>query len=546
MITGGRVGRLLGPVAAVVATAGCAGESSTGPRPIVGTVALAPGQYALYAGAQAAGPLEVPAADSAGARYLVVAQFATGVGDIGAAFALAGAAPGPPTARVAAARASPPRLPLALRFHDNLRRLDDAAARASLALPPGRAPAAPAPFRGPPVLGSRRTFRVCGDVFCSGTASVSATVRVVGAHSAIYVDDSAPAQGFQTADLQRLGAQFDTALFPVDTAAFGAPSDIDANGVVLILLTPKVNALTPASECSSSYVTGYFLGADLAPATRRAYNNGEIFYGMVPDPDGSVSCRFTVARAASLIPRTFVHEFQHMISFNQHVLVRGGTTEELWLNEGLSHLAEELAGRRLLSAGDSAGAADFFFGDLYNAFEYLSDPAGQAVVTVTVPGTLEARGGAWLFARYLVDQFGPGLTRSLDQTALVGAANVQSATGAPFATLLGRWALAIFVSDLPGVTLDAALRYRSWALRTTFASLHRQDPADYEVAFPLAPESTSAGSFSLSGSVASGSGAYLLLTRPPDAAALTLSFTTPGGRSLPGSGHPQLAIVRLR
>ena len=45
------------------------------------------------------------------------------------------------------------------------------------------------------------------------------------------------------------------------------------------------------------------------------------------------------------MPATFVHEFQHMISFGQHVLARGGASESLWLNEGLSHIAEELAGK---------------------------------------------------------------------------------------------------------------------------------------------------------------------------------------------------------
>ena len=34
-----------------------------------------------------------------------------------------------------------------------------------------------------------------------------------------------------------------------------------------------------------------------------------------------------------------------MISFNQHVLVRDGDAEDTWLNEGLSHYAEELGGR---------------------------------------------------------------------------------------------------------------------------------------------------------------------------------------------------------
>ena len=34
-----------------------------------------------------------------------------------------------------------------------------------------------------------------------------------------------------------------------------------------------------------------------------------------------------------------------MISFFHHVVARGGEAEEHWLNEGLSHIAEELASR---------------------------------------------------------------------------------------------------------------------------------------------------------------------------------------------------------
>ena len=541
---------LLGSLAAVCVAWGCAAERSTSPTPVAGTVVLAPAQYALYTGAQAAGPLEIPAADSAGAQYLVVGQFATGVGDLGAHFVLAGATPSSAAAlRIALAPAPSPRLPLALRFEDNLRRLDEAAARASLGRPPARAPAGSAAFRGPPALGSQRTFVVCADIACGTTASVSATVQVVGSHSAIYVDDSAPAGGFQPSDLQQLGAQFDSVIYPIGTAAFGAPSDVDTNGVVLILLTPQVNALTPAAGCGSSYVSGYFFDYDLAPATRTVYNNGEILYGLVPDPDGTVSCAFTVSQAMALLPPTFSHDLQQMISFNQHVLLRGGTAEVPWLNEALSDLAEELVGWHYDSLGGGGGASaeasDFLSGDVYNAFQYLIYPSGQPIVTLN-GSTLGVIGGEWLFLRYLADQFGPGLTQRLEQTALVGSANVANATGTPFATLLGRWALALWVSDLPGFTPDSTLRYRNWAFRTTFASLNAQDPTDFYLAFPLTPGSTSVSTFSLAGTVTSGSGAYLLVTRPPNAAALALSFTAAGGGALPASGNPQLAIVRLR
>src|SRR2546425_9583032 len=47
---------------------------------------------------------------------------------------------------------------------------------------------------------------------------------------------------------------------------------------------------------------------------------------------------------STLFPYTTLfrsHEFQHMISYNHHVLERRGDPEILWLNEALSHRSEE-------------------------------------------------------------------------------------------------------------------------------------------------------------------------------------------------------------
>ena len=74
-------------------------------------------------------------------------------------------------------------------------------------------------------------------------------------------------------------------------------------------------------------------------------NAGEIFYALVPDPAGQYSCAHTATEALFNVSGTFVHEMQHMISFFHHVVARGGEPEEPWLNEGLSHIAEELASR---------------------------------------------------------------------------------------------------------------------------------------------------------------------------------------------------------
>jgi hypothetical protein len=525
-----------------VFAAGC-GDQPIAPKAITGTVALAPGAYALYAGSRAAGPLEFPAAGATGAEYLVVGQFATPQADISQGFALAGSIP------ATAALAAPPpvgEVPAALRFHDAIRRMDEKVARASQLLAARGIKPAPAPRGAPPVVGSARSFQVCANLDCSATANVGATARVVGLHSAIYVDTLAPSGGFAFADLQALGAQFDNLLYPIDTLAFGAPSDIDGNGVVIILFTSKVNALVGQPQCQTSFVTGFFLAADLAPATRASYNNGEVFYALVPDPAGTVSCSQSVASVKHLIPPTFIHEFQHMISFNQHVLLRGGLTETLWLNEAMSHIAEELGGRHYDSLGVDSTASHFLLGDLYNANLYLGNPAAYAVITETGPDELAQRGGEWLFLRYLVDRFGGATTQRLEQTALTGDANVSGATGTAFATLLGRWALALYVSDLPAFTPDSQLTYTNWTFRTTYASLNRQDSHNFPRTFPLVPLAASGGSFALNGTINSGSGAYVDIVQPALGARFTVTFTQPGGASLTGSGNPQLAIVRIR
>jgi len=540
------VARALAPAfAAGILVAGC-GDQPAAPKAVIGDVTLAPGAYTLIAGRRAAGPLRFPAADSDGAEYLVVGQLATGQADLSAAFSLAGSAPVAAAVRRSADQRG--RLPAAIRFHDAIRRLDEAAARASLRPGAGGPSAAPPPRPGPPAVGSQRTFKVCSALDCASTATVTATAQVVGTHSAIYLDRAAPLLGgFSSTDLANLAAQFDTVLYPLDTVAFGAPSDIDGNARVIILLTPQVNALVGRPDCQTSFVTGFFLANDLAPATRASYNDGEVFYAMVPDAAGQVSCPHAVSQVLALIAPTFIHEFQHMISFNQHVLIRRGPIEVLWLNEAMSHIAEELGGRHYDSLGLDSAGAPFLSGDFYNAYLYLLDPAAYTMITTSGSDGLAQRGAQWLFLRYVADRFGPDATQRLEQTSRTGEANVVAVAGStPLATLLGRWALALYVSDLPSFAAEPVLQYASWAPRATYDSLHVQHAAAYPLAYPLQPAGALGGAFAVSGTMGAGSGSYVDIVLKAGDPSFTVSFTEPGGLALSGNANPQLAIVRLR
>jgi hypothetical protein len=440
---------------------------------------------------------------------------------------------------------------------------------------PGAAPAlSPAAPAGPPALGSQRQFKVCAKLDCSRFDNVTATVRALDTTVAIYVDNAAPAGGLTDAQLDSLAAVFNSRLYKTDTAAFGRESDIDTNTVVIILMTPVVNKLVTSKQClATGFVAGFFLGVDLDPTFQNdsRSNKGEVFYSLVADPSATLSCTHTALEVQRTLPVTFIHEFQHMISYNQHVLIRGGDAEALWLNEGFSHYAEELGGRIFLaSSSDTVTACQlgttpcrFWGGDLYNAYQYLDAPGSHFLLPTEGIGSLAERGAAWLFVRYLVDRYSGGttvtawnsLTRQLLQTSLTGAENIATNTGDSFEGIVTRWALTTWVSDLPGFTPDTALTYTSWRFRPTYASLHTQNATVFPKDYPLTPTSSTGSGVGLLGILHAGSGAYHRVVQAPGTPGFTLLFSTAeftplfdteGRRPIPANLVPRLNVIRIR
>ncbi|HET6232580.1 MAG TPA: Ig-like domain-containing protein, partial [Longimicrobiaceae bacterium] len=185
---------------------------------------------------------------------------------------------------------------------------------------------------------------------CSGTASVrTGMVRSVSPHMIIVADTMNPAGGFTTAQYDSIALEFDSIAWPVDTANFGAITDEDGNGHVVAFFTRAVNELSPPA--SSQVTLGFFASKDLFsndPSTGCTNSNmGEMFYMLVPDPSGAVNSNVrTVSsfRTGSFNSvGTMGHEFQHMINaFRRAYVTNASALEVGWLNEGLSHIAEEL------------------------------------------------------------------------------------------------------------------------------------------------------------------------------------------------------------
>jgi hypothetical protein len=405
----------------------------------------------------------------------------------------------------------------------------------------------------PPVVGSARSFKVCQTQACDGFVSVRATAEYVGSRSAIFLDDTVPANGYSPADIQSLGVLFDQHLYPIDTLAFGRESDLDGNGVVIILLSDRINALSPACQATGQVILGYFFGLDL-DLTDPNSNGGEVFYAPVPDPSKPLC--FSKPFVLRKLAPTAIHEFQHMISFNRHVLLGGGAPEETWLNEGLSHFAEELGGRLVPNSFCASGNCldDYAAGNIHNAFDYLLQPASNYLVEPgSSSGTLAERGANWLFVRWLADRsptdslLGTDITRALEGAdqpgglAITGGVNVSQAAqlfeaGTSFPTLAGQWHLANYLDAIAAFTDPSGLlRYRSWDLKAAFGQVV---PGPY----PLRPDSSSGQAYAVRGTLRGGSGSYLRIVQPAGAAAVAVGLQTMNTVAL----APRFAVVRIR
>lgn len=265
--------------------------------------------------------------------------------------------------------------------------------------------------------------------------ALNATEVYSGSHTLIYLDDEA-AGSISPANLAALGDRFDDFDYGIDVAAFGQPSDIDGNGKVNILLTPVVNRMTTWSD--GSYIGGFFNPIDLlAGQPAGTSNGGEFFYALVPDPSGwawdpvgggpALSEEQTVDALQSI----FAHEFQHMINMARRV-AQGYPPETLWLNEGLSHLAENLCGYHDQNRARVA--------------IYLRERTHN-VVSLTLGGnSLHERGASYLFCRYLQDRW-PNLSLDLVSSAQTGTDNVAQGTGESFTQLFKDWTAAIYLDD---------------------------------------------------------------------------------------------------
>ncbi len=372
-------------------------------------------------------------------------------------------------------------------------------------------------------VGQLVTLNANTESACSSPDLRTGRIAAVSNKAIIVADTSNPASGYTDADYASIASTFDNLVDPTDTKAFGSPTDIDGNGHVMLFFTRAVNELTPAN--STSYVAGFFYARDLFPSTPSpdfdacaGSNGGEMFYLLVPDPSGVVnSNKFTKDNVTRVVIATLGHEYQHLINASRRMYVNTGATdfETTWLDEGLSHVAEELlfyaesglAPRANIDATtlrSSSAYVDAFNNDAISNFSrlesYLGAPSANSPFADN--DALATRGATWSFLRYAADHTGSddGTTwYQLVNSTTSGVANLQQVFGTDLTALARDWATSVFADDV--ASTDARYQEPSWNLRSIFGALESTG------AYPLATATLGASPMTMS--VNGGSAAYL-------------------------------------
>ncbi|MCC7261779.1 MAG: hypothetical protein IT369_04560, partial [Candidatus Latescibacteria bacterium] len=258
---------------------------------------------------------------------------------------------------------------------------------------------------------------------------VQARLVAISARALGWIHEGAGVPGeAQVAEIVR---QFSDEDFPLVGERFGLPADVDGDGRVSFLFSPLVDQI--------GGLAGFYSAVSSLPVALGGTGDQADLMFLSP------------SQPADTYRSLLVHEFQHLVNFNQHVLVRGGAGESNWLNEGLSHLAEDLV----------AGYAESGQGQILTAF--LADPsavglAGEALMD------RRKRGAAYLFVRSLADRLGDGVVLRLVNTGLSDRDNVEQATGEGFGALLGGWGAQLYLSGL-GVFPHNRFEYQNALLR---------------------------------------------------------------------------------
>jgi hypothetical protein len=257
----------------------------------------------------------------------------------------------------------------------------------------------------------------------SPTVPVAATCRWVGEHAYIFVQDSRWDENGGLVDqghVDTLGRLFEEqtpadasrGIYDTNTAAFGAPADVDGDGRVAIVVL----------DINEPAIVGFF---DSGVATH-------------PSPefrwDAVFLDEFSVRRDSYLARGTLAHEFQHLIHWAHD------QDEITWIEEGLSGYAEALNG---YPEADPRAVPAF-----------LEEPGIGLLFPLFSSNTARYYGSTYLFTAFMAEKYGGAYIRDLVAEQRNGAAGIDATLarggwGETFVDVWGKWNIANYASADP-------------------------------------------------------------------------------------------------
>jgi hypothetical protein len=227
--------------------------------------------------------------------------------------------------------------------------------------------------------------------------------------------------------------------------------------------------------------------------------------------------------------------------------------ETSWLNESLSHFAEEAVGRKERNFSDlqSLTFADinpdpnnqddyqaFFRQNLGRLRSWMQRPDTASPISNKSRTQLAPRGAGWLLLRYSADQFSGGSARNFMRGVVAGPGvdvpNLVAHAHVPFDDIISGFLISVITDNLGVPGLPARYSIVSWDLRDVMSSFNSS-------IFPLKvnPLPSTVTTQSLSGS-----GNYFELDQPGPSPETEFSMTASGGGPV-GFAGALVYVVRI-
>ncbi len=258
----------------------------------------------------------------------------------------------------------------------------------------------------------------------AGASSITATLRAIGAHGYLYVDDRywsylTPEQKnlFIPALLQ-LSQQIDEKIYPISVKLWGSEANpgVDGDSHVVIVLQRLIQGSG-----------GYF--ENIHNYSRKESPRGNAREMIFINAESVLA-----GNATTLI----AHEIQHLISFNQRELAeREG--EDVWLNEARSEYNVTATGY----------SSPYEFSSLQRRVpSFLRSPSDSLTLW---PNTATDYAMASVFVHYLAGRFGEGILSETVASPLQGTASLHdwlmTRRGFGFSDVYVDWMIACLLND---------------------------------------------------------------------------------------------------